>query len=116
MAWLTDYVKYYGRVVSGEVDITSAIPIGTHLKQGRYDAYRGYNGRLKEVGAVQVNGYIFIVDGRHRARASLDDGRSKVPAKIKISDDKGLENHLFGISNFFLDEIPILMTNLDRKK
>lgn len=108
MALLSDYGNYAGNIVSGEVDIVNAIPIGTHLHQLRYNAYRGYKGLLKELAVVQVNGFTFVIDGRHRARANLDDRRTIVRARVKVSDCKDLEHFLLSISHFFLDEIPII--------
>lgn len=107
MSWLDQYSKYPGRVTEGEVDISSAIPIGYYLRQGRYQAFRGYDGTLKPIGVIVINGVVFIMDGRNRARASLDDGRKTVPAVIKESDCPTLEEHLLRISHFFIDEIPI---------
>jgi|GEM_PF-2771452 len=107
MAILEDYSSYPGEVSNGLVDISNAIPIGNYLLSGRYQSFRGFTGKLKDILVIYVNGYTFIIDGRNRARANFDEGRNLVPAKIKASSSRALEEHLFSISHFFIDEIPI---------
>ncbi len=108
MRWARSYSKYDGAITDQEIDVSGAIAVGLYLKREKYESFRGFNGILKPIGVVDIGGVYFIVDGRHRARASLDDGRLLVPAKVKKSTSQDLENLLIAISHFLLHEIPLV--------
>jgi hypothetical protein len=108
MANFRQYSRYPGEVGREILDISLAIPIGTHIKKNIYDAFSAYQGKRKPIRAIVVNDYTFIIDGRHRTKANFDNGETIIPASVKRSDSKELEEELFSISHYFIDEIPVV--------
>jgi hypothetical protein len=115
MANFKQYSKYSGEVGREMLDISLAIPIGTHIKKNVYDTFSEYHGKKKPIRAIVVNDYTFIIDGRHKSKANFDSGETVIPASVKRSDSNELEEELFSISHYFIDEIPVVTISPTKK-
>ena len=109
MAKFKDYSMYPGDIERDNVDVSSALAIGTYLKRKKIDRFSEYQGPMKPIDVIRVKGCDFIIDGRNRARANLEEDNPIVPARIKVSSSEGLERHLLSIPHDFLCDLPIIL-------